>query len=144
MEFKDTPGGAGGGFFKPADHADAVALLIEVKAFERQRPSAYGPKDSARCDVTVFGTQEALDAGSPTETIQNTRIEKTILTRDLEAIVGAATIVKLGQWTGSKPGAKPAWVWQNPSQDTKSKVVTYAKAREAEIQAAVDAAPDFE
>lgn len=143
LPIKDIKTG-GGGFFKPADYLDSVAFLIEVYQFERQRPGNYGPKDSALCDLTVFGTQESLDGGEPTEIRKGVRIENSLLAKDLEQVVGAATVVKLGQWQGKKAGAKPAWVWQQVSQDTKSKVVAYADAREAAIQAALDSAPDFD
>ncbi|MGW7434741.1 hypothetical protein [Streptomyces sp. NPDC054849] len=133
-----------GGWFKPADVQSAVAILLEVHSFERQRPTPNGPKDSVLADVTVFKDQGQLAAGTP-EVTKGTRIEQTILARDLETIVGGATIVTLDQIPPKKPGQRPAWVWRPLNDaDARTKVVAYANAREAKAEAAVNDAPDFE
>jgi hypothetical protein len=67
-----------------------------------------------------------------------------VLARDLEAIVGGATIVTLAQIPAKKPGAYPAWVWRQAERATQQKVIDYATKREAEVNAALDAAPDFD
>jgi hypothetical protein len=134
----------GGGWFKPKDNIDAPAILLEVHQFERQRPTPNGPKDSVLADVTVFQDQAALAAGTPQVT-KGQRIEQTILARDLETIVGGATIVRLEQVPPKKPGAHPAWVWR-PITDAavRNAVIEYATKREAEAEAALAAAPDFD
>jgi hypothetical protein len=133
----------GGGWFKPADHTGTLAFLIEVKAFDRQRPTPNGPKDSALVDITAFISEGELDNGTP-NVAKGVRVEQTVLARDLEALVGNATIVKLDQVPSKKPGSHPAWVWRPVSGDVRAKVIAYAEKREAELQAAVDAAPDFD
>lgn len=134
----------GGGWFKPGDNKDAVAILIEVNAFDRQRPTPNGPKDSALCDVTVFKTAEALAAGTP-EVAKGQRIEQTILARDLESIVGAAVIVILDQIDSKKPGQRPAWVWRPVNdQAIVQAVCDYAEKRDSAAEAAVANAPDFD
>ncbi|ATW61310.1 hypothetical protein SEA_ALSABER_35 [Streptomyces phage Alsaber] len=142
LNFMDIPT-QGGGWFKPKDNVDAVAILIEVKQFDRQRPTPNGPKDSVLADVSVFKTQADLDAGRP-EIAKGQRIEQTVLARDLEAIVGGATIVTLAQIPAKKPGAYPAWVWRQAERAAQQKVIEYATKREAEVNAALDAAPDFD
>ncbi|AWY07600.1 hypothetical protein SEA_YOSIF_36 [Streptomyces phage Yosif] len=134
----------GGGWFKPKDNVDAVAILIEVKSFDRQRPTPNGPKDSVLADVSVFKTAADLAAGRP-EIAKGQRIEQTVLARDLESIVGGATIVTLAQIPAKKPGAYPAWVWR-PVADASVRqgVIDYATKREQEVQAAMDAVPDFD
>ncbi|WP_405799461.1 hypothetical protein [Streptomyces sp. NBC_01506] len=134
----------GGGWFKPADNINAAAILLEVHSFERQRPTPNGPKDSVLADVTIFKDAAALAAGTP-EVTKGQRIEQTILARDLETIVDGATIVKLEQIPAKKPGAHPAWVWR-PIADTavRTAVVEYANKREAQAEAAVADAPDFD
>ncbi|WP_438470811.1 hypothetical protein [Streptomyces asiaticus] len=134
----------GGGWFKPKDNVNAVAILLEVHSFERQRPTPNGPKDSILADVTVFQDAAALAAGTPQVT-KGQRIEQTILARDLETIVGGATIVTLAQVPPTKPGANPAWVWR-PVTDAavRNAVVEYANKREAQAEAALAAAPDFD
>ncbi|MFJ3775207.1 hypothetical protein ACIPX0_26275 [Streptomyces sp. NPDC090075] len=134
----------GGGWFKPKDNVNAVAILLEVHQFERQRPTPNGPKDSVLADVTIFEDGGALAAGTPQVT-KGQRIEQTILARDLETIVGGATIVRLEQVPPKKPGAHPAWVWRPISDaSVRTAVVQYANKREAEAEAALAAAPDFD
>ncbi|MER7109671.1 hypothetical protein [Streptomyces sp. NPDC000229] len=135
---------AGGGWFKPADVKDAVAFLIEVNSYESQRPTPNGPKDSALCDITIFKDRESLEKLSP-EINKGTRVEQTLLARDLEKVVGNATIVKLDQVPPKRPGAHPAWVWR-PVNDAavRKAVIEYAQAREAAVNAAVADAPDFD
>jgi hypothetical protein len=142
LDFADVPQ-QGGGWFKPVDHQDDVAILIAVKAFDRQRPTPNGPKDSVLADITTFATEADLDAGNGVE-VKGQRIEQIVLARDLEALVGKATIVTVTQVPSKKPGAHPAWVWRQASADVKGKVVAYATAREEQRKAAIDAAPSFE
>ncbi|MEU0343318.1 hypothetical protein ABZ092_31285 [Streptomyces bobili] len=133
-----------GGWFKPKDNLDAVAILLEVHQFERQRPTPNGPKDSVLADVTVFKDVASLAAGTP-EVTKGQRIEQTILARDLETIVGGATIVTLAQIPPKKPGAHPAWVWR-PLTDAAARkaVIEYASKRDQEAEAAIADAPDFD
>ncbi|MEU5403697.1 hypothetical protein ABZ348_30900 [Streptomyces sp. NPDC005963] len=134
----------GGGWFKPKESVNAVAILIEVHSFDRQRPTPNGPKDSALCDVTVFQDAASLAAGTP-QIAKGQRIEQTVLARDLETIVGGATIVTLDQVPPKKPGANPAWVWR-PLTDAavRNGVIEYANRREAAAVSAADDAPDFD
>ncbi|MFG3223242.1 hypothetical protein ACGF07_00455 [Kitasatospora sp. NPDC048194] len=135
---------ANGGWFKAADNQDAIAILLEVHGFERQRPTPNGPKDSAIADVTVFKTPDQLKNCTP-EVSQGQRIEQTVLARDLEGVVGQAVLVTVTQVPAKKPGAHPAWVWKQVT-DTgiKNQVIAYAEQRDAAVKAAMDAAPDFD
>lgn len=134
----------GGGWFKPADNNSAVAILIEVKGFDRQRPTPNGPKDSILADVSVFQSDADLAAGTP-QIAKGQRIEQTILARDLADMVGSATIVTLDQIPPKKPGQRPAWVWRPvASASVRQDVVDYATKREAAVNAALDDAPDFD
>ncbi|GAB2329214.1 hypothetical protein [Streptomyces variabilis] len=135
---------ANGGWFKPREVSDAVAILLEVKQFDRQRPTPNGPKDSVLADVTVFRSREQLDKLAP-EVNKGQRIEQTVLARDLESVVGGAVLVTVTQVPAKKPGAHPAWVWKQVT-DTgiRNQVVTYANQRDAAVEAAVADAPDFD
>ncbi|MFI5863579.1 hypothetical protein [Streptomyces sp. NPDC051546] len=134
----------GGGWFKPKDNVNAVAILVEVHQYERQRPTPNGPKDSVLTDVSVFMDTASLQAGTPQVT-KGQRIEQTILARDLETIVGGATIVRLEQVPPKKPGAHPAWVWR-PITDAaiRNAVIAYAENREKAAEAALADVPDFD
>lgn len=142
MEFKETSTG-GGGFFKPETHKDAVALLIEVKRFAHQVPGQYGPKDTAYVDISVFTTEADIDAGVVAFEAKGHAIQQSILARDLEALQGFATIVKLDTVPSKTPGGKPAWVWRQPEDGVKKKVAEFATKREAELKAAMESAPSF-
>lgn len=125
-----------GGFFSPKEHSEAVAILIEVRRIERQRPGGnYGPKDTVHADVTIFPDQQSLDAGTPVEA-PSQMIQQTLLFRDLEPLVGNATIVSLGRTEPSKPGQSPAWVWRSVDGATKQKVIDWANKREAALEEA--------
>lgn len=142
-EFVDIPSG-GGGWFKPDTDMIDYVFLLEVRSFERQRPTPYGPKDSAIVDFTIFKSEDALNAGKPDEVTEGVRVEQTVLSRDLAPVAGGATVVTLAQAPSTKPGQRPAWVWRQASAEQKRKVVAYAEAREAAINAAMAAAPSFD
>ncbi|ONI83516.1 hypothetical protein ALI22I_34040 [Saccharothrix sp. ALI-22-I] len=142
LNFVDIPQQSGG-WFKPSEHQGAVAILVEVKGFDRQRPTPNGPKDSALTDLSIFNSQADLDAGTPTE-VKGVRIEQTVLARDLAGLVNSATVVTVTQVPNKKPGAHPAWVWRPVERAVMQKVVEYANKREQAVQAAVAAAPDFD
>lgn len=143
LNFVEIPT-AGGGWFKPSDVKDALAFLVEVTSYEAQRPTPNGPKDSALCKITTFKDRESLEKLTP-EINQGIRVEQTLLARDLEKVVGNATVVRLDQVPPKRPGAHPAWVWR-PVTDAgvRKAVVEYAQARESAVEAAVADAPSFD
>lgn len=132
-----------GGFFKPEDYKDAVAILVEVNRFEHQRPGKFGPKDTIHADVSVFNSAADVEAGKPV-ILKGTLIQTTILARDLTGLVGSATIVRLDKAKSTTAGRQDAWVWRPVDADVKAKVIEYAEKREAEIQAALAAVPSFD
>lgn len=143
MTFETTkiPGG-GGAFFKAAEHVNAVAILIEVRRFEAQRPGNFGPKDTIYADLSVFKDAAALDAGTP-DFISNAIIQSVVLVADLETLVGKAAIAKLVQGKSKTAGNKPPWVWREVEASVQEKVVAYATARDEALAAAIADAPDF-
>ena len=144
LNIVDIPAGGGGWFKADPEMTEWTAFLIEVKHFERQRPGAYGPKDSALVDMTIFKSEESLASGIPDEVREGTRVEQTVLARDLGVIgVGGATIVTLAQVASKKPGSHPAWVWRQAGADAKRAVLAYAEKREAELDAILAGAPQF-
>ena len=142
FEVQQVPSG-GGAFFKPEQTKEAVAILVEVRRFQSQRPGNYGPKDTIYADLTVFKDAAALDGGTP-DIIAGAIIQSTILVRDLETMVGKAVVAKLAQAKSSVAGNKPAWVWRPVDAPVQEKVVAYATKREELIAAAMANAPGFE
>ena len=136
MQFAEIS--SGGSFFKPEEYTRYAALLLEVTGFERNRPTNYGPKDTAHVDITAFDAE-----GNQVADAQGVMIQQTILARDLAPIEGKATIQYLTKGTSSKPGQNAPWVWRTPEDSVKGKVMEWAKARvEAEKEALADA-PSF-
>ncbi|MCJ0870241.1 hypothetical protein [Streptomyces sp. AP-93] len=143
LNLKNIPTQAGG-WFKPKEAVDAAAILVEVSAWDRQRPTPNGPKDSALCTVSIFRTPEQLSSLTP-EVSQGMRIEQTVLARDLETMVGSAVLVTVAQIPPTKPGANPAWVWRQVNDPaTRTQVIAYAEQRDKAVEAAVTAAPTFD
>ena len=130
VQFVDIP--QVGGFFKPADYGDAVAVVVEPKRLERQAPSKFGPRDIMHADVTVFRSQADVEAGSPTE-LPGTQITGAALVRDLEPLVGNATVVTLEKKPGSQ-GRSDFWVWSSlVAPGAKKAAVDFVTAREAKL-----------
>lgn len=138
IEFAEVSSG-GGSFFKPAEVAEVDAFLIEVQRFEHQRPTNYGPKDTAVANLSLFRGFE-----TEPEVVLGSQIQQTVLAKDLQPLVGKATIVKLEQGKSSKPGQNAPWVWRPVDADTKAKVVEYVKKREANLAEAAASAPSFD
>lgn len=133
--------GAGGSFFNPDEAKDAVAILLEVKAYDEQVPGGqYGPRDRVTADVTVFPTAADIASGNAT-IIKGAYINQTYLCRDLKPVVGKAAVQKLDK-TPTK--GNPAWVWRDVDATTLQAVAGYLEKREAAVAAAVAAAPSFD
>ncbi len=132
-----------GGWFKPADHMKAVAILVEVHDFEYQRPGGnFGPKDSALCDITVFNSTADLKSGSA-ETTNGVRVENAALAGKLSGMVGFATIVTLGKGV-AKGGNQAPYVWNEVTDAAViAQVEAFAEKRDAEITKAIADAPPF-
>lgn len=140
MKFTDLPSGAGT-FFKPAEYADAVALLVDVKRFEAQRPGNFGPKDTVHADIYAFKSIEDIEKGEAAVS-QGGLIQNGALVRDLSGLVGNATVVKLDK-AFFKAVGKEGWVWKPVDAAIKAKVIAFAQKRQEELDAAMEDAPDF-
>jgi len=140
MQFADIATGAGS-FFKPQDNMDAVAILIDVKRLEPQRPGKFGPKDAIHADIHIFKDAAALEAGTP-DVLQGAIINQNALVRDLSNIVGQATVVKL-EMAYFKNIGKDVAVFRQTDPGTKQKVIAYAVALQEAVAAEMDDAPDF-
>ena len=144
--FAARPSALGGGaFFKPADHMNDLALLIEPKSIQRNVPSTYQGKtrdrDEVIADVTVFANLDSLDKGTPSEVLKSVKIVHGMLTSTLEKILNEATVAvirKIPTQAGS------GYAFRDPSIEDEAKVATYYTAREAAINDAVANAPSFD
>lgn len=139
-----------GTFFKPKDHADAFALLVEPKIVKRD--VEYTPyqknytekRDEVVADVTVFASASDLDNGKGVEHKGMTFTHPGLVNM-LSHNVGDSMVGRMGQKV-FKQGSNPAWVLDLDVIDdaTFDKVLAYYEAREAAVSAALDSAPDFD
>ncbi|MEU7570349.1 hypothetical protein [Micromonospora sp. NPDC049240] len=135
-----------GEFFKPAEHMNDLALLIEPKSIRKNVPHTYqgvsSVRDELTADITVFRTEESLDKAQPSRVIKGATIAHKYLVADLEAAIGQ---VFLGVVT-KKPfkNGGSGFVWKSVDPSTEAKAANYFTNREAAISAALDDAPDFD
>jgi hypothetical protein len=140
----EIPGGSS--FFKPAEFADAVALLIEPKSVQRDVPNTYAGvtknRDEVTADVTVFATAADLANGKGVEHKAMTFTHPGITNR-LSRAIDEAVVGKMGKKQFDKAPA-PAWVVDDVDDATFDKVAEFYEAREAAVKAALEDAPDFD
>ncbi|WP_432482553.1 hypothetical protein [Kineococcus esterisolvens] len=135
----------GGAFFKPADHMNDLALLIEPKRIEKGVPNTYQGqtriRDEVYADIAVFATSESLDKGEPTETLKNAKVVHGMLTSTLEQAMGQA-MVSIVRKIPTKGGS--GYVFRDTDASTEAKVADYYTKREAAIGEAMESVPDFD
>lgn len=135
----------GGGFFKPADHMTALALLIEPKTIEKNVPNTHNGqtrnRDEVVADISVFENQAALDAGQPTNVLGKVKVVHGMLSRDLEKILGGAmvgTVTKIPTKAGS------GYVFRDVDPAVEAIVGEYYNTREKAVAEALASAPSFD
>lgn len=133
----DNGTGGTGGFFKPKEHPNAVAILFEPTGHRPGIATQFGPKDYTDGDFTIFATQSELDQGTPSIVLEGATTEGNV-GKSLASYVGRRTVGKLGQ----KPTTKgnPAWIIEPIEPAQQAKVIDYLVARENK-KAAVASAP---
>lgn len=135
----------GGSFFKPGNHMNDLALLIEPKRLDRDVPNTYQSRTTNRdevvCDITIFGTSESLEKGQPSEVLKNAKIVHGMLTKALSPIVGGAmvgVIRKIPTQAGS------GYAFRDVDASVEAQVGNYFEQREAAVSEALASVPDFD
>lgn len=135
----------GSGFFKPAEHMTALALLVEPKTIEKNVPNTHNGqtrnRDEVLADISVFENQAALDSGQPTSIFQKVKVTHGMLTRDLEKILGGAMV---GTVTKIQTKAGAGYVFRDVDSTVEGIVGNYYTNREAAVAEALDNAPSFD
>jgi hypothetical protein len=137
----------GGAIFKPANHMNDLALLIEPKRITKGVPNTYNGKttmrDEVTSDITVFGTSEALDTGNPTAVIKGARVVHTMLTSTLERIMGGA-MVGIVRKVPTASGS--GFAFRDVDPGVEAAVGAYFEGRETAIEQALSsgAMPSFD
>lgn len=135
----------GSSYFKPAEFADAVALLVEPTSVQRDVPNTYAGvtknRDEVTADVTAFNSAADLAAGKGVE-FKGMTFTHPGITNRLSRAVGEAVVGKMGKKQFDKAPA-PAWVIDDIDDAAFAQVEAYYDAREAAVAAALADVPDF-
>lgn len=131
--------GQGGGFFTPADHANAVAILFRPREL-RKEASKYTDdngrhKDLLVADYHIFRTKDDVTAGKPTEILLGAQTDKNGIIRKGAPMAerGKVAPVRLDK---SQTTKGKAWVLVSPERDVCQKLAEYWAEVEAEEKAA--------
>ena len=131
----------GNGVFKPGNRMNDLAILVEPKSIERQVPNTYKGvtkhRDEVIADVSIFGTQESLDKGEPTEIVKSQKFVHGMLTSSLERILGGA-MVGIVRKIPTQNGE--GYVFRDVEPEVEAQVGAYYTKR-AELE---NSAPSFE
>lgn len=134
----------GGSFFKPGDHMNDLAILVEPTRITKDVPNTYNGvtknRDEATARVTVFANSESLETGVPTEVIEDAKFVHGMLTSTLEKIIGGA-MVGVVRKIPTKAGS--GYAFRDVEGDVEGKVASYFEAREKAVAEALDSVPDF-
>lgn len=140
---------AGSEFFKPKEHANAAAILIEVKRTEAQvmvpgHPE-WGPKDYVHADISVFNTEAEVQNKVPNHVFLNGRIEGNLAASMLRGGYGPGDVdvARISQRDTNKGNA--AWIWVEISPANQAFVAEYLSERDASVASALadDDTPDW-
>lgn len=102
----------GGGFFKPADYQQAVALVVDVKnVWEEEGDN--GVRELAEADIHVFGSGDQVKAGKPQVVLSSVKISGRALVGDIQRAGGGGVtlLARLEMRPPSKPGRQPYYRW---------------------------------
>ncbi|MDH6462035.1 hypothetical protein M2302_002210 [Micromonospora sp. A200] len=136
---------AGGSIFKPGEHMNDLALLVEPKKVQKAVPHTYNgvtkTRDEVTADVTVFGNSEALEKGEPTKVLKGVRLVHFMLADTAEKAIGGAfvgVVRKVPTQAGS------GYAFRDVDATTEGQVGNYYTNREAAINAALADVPSFD
>lgn len=136
------PSAGSGGFFKPADHVNDLALIVEPKSIKRDVPNEYQGKTTLRdeltCDITVFRNSQNVEQCAPHDVLKNVVVDKQVLTK--EATIGEVMLARVG-----KPSGKNYYAWLEVTDAAvEAACAAYFEKREGAIADALADVPDFE
>lgn len=128
---------SGSAFFKPKDHGNAHAILIEPKAYREDVQTKFGLANRATADFTIFNTQGELDAGKPGQILEDATVEGA-LAKNISKYIDSAVAGTLDKIT--LKNGNSMWVLNAIDGDDVQKIVAYATKRDEEE---AEALPDF-
>lgn len=135
----------GGAYFKPGDHMNDLAILVEPTKINKDVPNTYNGvtknRDEAFGRFTIFATSEALDSGQPSEILEDAKSVHGMLTSTMEKVIGGALVAVVRK---VKTGAGAGYAFRDVEKDVEAKVAAYFTAREAAVAEALADAPSFD
>jgi hypothetical protein len=135
---------SGGTFFKPAEHMNDLAIMVEPKSVQKNVSSTYNNvtrvRDEVTADVTIFPTEESLDKGTPT-VVKNAVFTHGMLTSTLERVMGGVMVGVIRK-VPTKAGS--GYAFRDVDASTEGKVGNYYVNREKAINEALADVPDFD
>lgn len=138
----------GGVYFKNANYTTTTLLIVEPKSWYHDANNTFNgnptPRDVAVADITVFRNADELKDGNPSEVLKGAQITGAALVNVAKEAIGEVFFAGKVDKVQGKSGA-PYWSWIDvTSLAHEEQGDAYLEAREAEVQAAVDDAPDFD
>lgn len=145
-----TQKNTGGAFFKPADHAADLALMVEPKRVLKDQRNEYNGdvtiRDEVVADISVFRNSQNVDQQEPFEVIRDGKITNTALVSEAREHIpapgedGVPMLVKVGKRQG-----KNYYEFKFDVPDNVvAAVAGYYTKREAALNEAVADAPGFD
>jgi hypothetical protein len=133
-------------YFKPKEHQNDLALIVEPKEFNGQVPSTYAGqtryRDEVTSDITVFENTEQLENGTPGKILKDHKVTHGMLTDAIKDQLGGAVVVVVTT-TPTKNGS--GFVFRElEDQNRIDQAGAYFTKREAALAEAVAAAPSFD
>jgi hypothetical protein len=145
-----TQKNTGGAFFKPAEHAADLALMIEPKRVMADQKNEYNGettyRDEVVADISVFRNSQNVDNQTPFEVIRDARISHSALVSEAREHIptpgadSAPMLVKVGKRAGKN---YYEFKFDVPN-DVMSAVAGYYTKREAALAEATADAPGFD
>lgn len=136
----------GGAYFKPAEHMNDLALLVEPKSIRRDVESTYQNvtrrRDEVTADVTIFANTEALDKGVPSEIQKGVVFTHGMLTGTLERILPSGATVAIIRKVPTKSGS--GYAFRDVEASVEAAVANYYTKRESAVAEALNNVPSFE
>lgn len=128
----------GGLYWKPKEHSDALAFLIEYKGYNPDHVGYQNAiKPAVNFDITVFSDDLALQTGTPEVYKDQWNDNGAIVGWLKRQSVGDDFIKKLVQLPGDK-GKQPAWAFAGvDTEEIYGKVVEYYENREKAVAEAL-------
>lgn len=136
----------GGKFFKPAEHINDIAIVVEAQSLFHNATNAYKgnpqPRDEVTADITIFKSQESLERGAPDEVIKGGKIVHGALVNSVKENLPMEyhVIVRKESFSSGNSG----YVFREVDAGTGKKLVAYLDKRDAELKAALESVPDFD